>query len=183
VLFDSAGASTHADIPLTREGDVWSVYVEGLPKKNVLYGYRVDGEGGWDTGHRWDASRVLLDPYAKHVAGRAVFGVRDEFEKFEYKVWVLHAWAVAPKSGRQSLRRPPWMASRRSRPVPGFGLQEQPAGVRSSSGLPRNASRQTEHALHQLAVILICQEGNHDGLVRARVRLPFAAWQPVLRDL
>ena len=60
--------------------------MEGLPNSGVLYGYRVGGEGGWDTGHRWDPSRVLLDPYAKHVAGRQRFGVRDKFEKFEVKV-------------------------------------------------------------------------------------------------
>jgi hypothetical protein len=30
--------------------------------------------------------QVLLDPYAKYVKGRAVFGQRDEFEKFKLKV-------------------------------------------------------------------------------------------------
>lgn len=48
--------------------------------------YRVDGPGGWESGYRWDPSRVLLDPYAKHVAGRRQWATRHEFEKFEQQV-------------------------------------------------------------------------------------------------
>ena len=65
---------------------VWHGLVPELPPAGVLYGFRVSGEGGWDTPFRWDSSRVLLDPYAKHVAGRSVFGKRDEFEQFELQV-------------------------------------------------------------------------------------------------
>ena len=65
---------------------VWHGVVPGLPPKDVLYGFRVAGEGGWDTPFRWDSTRVLLDPYARYVVGRARFGVRDEFEQFETKV-------------------------------------------------------------------------------------------------
>ena len=49
----------------------------------------MSGDGGWETPFRWDSSRVLLDPYAPYVAGRARFGVRDEFEKFEPVVRTL----------------------------------------------------------------------------------------------
>ena len=48
----------------------------------VLYGYKVAGEGGWDTGHRWDPEKVLADPYAPLLKGRARWGQRDEFEGF-----------------------------------------------------------------------------------------------------
>jgi len=58
----------------------------------VLYGWRVDGEGGWEAGHRWDASKVMLDPYAPLVAGRARFGVRDDFEQFKEKVCPCSFW-------------------------------------------------------------------------------------------
>lgn len=34
------------------QGDVWSALVPGLAKKGVLYAYRVDGPGGWETGYR-----------------------------------------------------------------------------------------------------------------------------------
>ena len=46
----------------------------------------MDGSGGWETGYRWDPSRVLVDPYARHVAGRSQWATRDEFEKFETTV-------------------------------------------------------------------------------------------------
>ncbi len=34
------------------QGDVWTALVPALPKKGVLYAYRVDGPGGWETGYR-----------------------------------------------------------------------------------------------------------------------------------
>ncbi|EFN57533.1 hypothetical protein CHLNCDRAFT_34754 [Chlorella variabilis] len=82
---------------LQRTGDVWHAFVAGLPQSKVLYGYKVDGRGGWDTPFRWDKNKarthpcrccccccaILLDPYAKHVKGRAVFGKRDDFEQFK----------------------------------------------------------------------------------------------------
>ena len=67
-------------------GDVWHVLLEGCPGSGVVYGYRVGGSGGWDTGMRWDATRVLLDPYAPLVNSRRVFGKRDGVEKFKTRV-------------------------------------------------------------------------------------------------
>ena len=69
-----------------RTGDVWHALVEGLPRSGMLYGYKVSGPGDENDGHRWDASRVLIDPYAPLVAGRARFGQRDEFENFVERV-------------------------------------------------------------------------------------------------
>ena len=84
VLFDGQGDEMMT-LDMVRDGaeGVWHGFVPELPSKEVLYGYRVHGEGGWETPFRWDSSRVLLDPYAPHVAGRSVFGVRDAFERFE----------------------------------------------------------------------------------------------------
>ncbi len=48
----------------------------------VLYGVRVSGEGGWETLHRWDEAKIMLDPYAPLVSGRRVFGQRDRAEQF-----------------------------------------------------------------------------------------------------
>ncbi|GJM98539.1 hypothetical protein PR202_ga15562 [Eleusine coracana subsp. coracana] len=61
-----------------KTGDIWHVLVEGLPASGVLYGYRIDGPKGWEQGHRFDNSVILLDPYAKLVSGRKFFGVDDE---------------------------------------------------------------------------------------------------------
>lgn len=63
-------------------GDVWHVLVKNIPKSGVCYGYKVCGEGGWDSGNRWETSIVLLDPYAPNVWGRKKFGVRDDHEAF-----------------------------------------------------------------------------------------------------
>lgn len=46
------------EAPMLRTGDTWHAFVEGLPQAGVLYGYRVDGQGGWDTPYRWDARKV-----------------------------------------------------------------------------------------------------------------------------
>jgi len=48
----------------------------------LLYGVRVSGEGGWETLHRWDEGKIMMDPYAPLVHGRRVFGQRDEAERF-----------------------------------------------------------------------------------------------------
>lgn len=88
-LYSSGGSSLQSialDPTEHRSGDVWHIAVEGLPRSGILYGYRVSGEGGWETGHRWDPTRVMLDPYAPLVAGRRRFAVRDEIEQFKQKV-------------------------------------------------------------------------------------------------
>uniref|UniRef100_A0A7S3UH22 isoamylase n=1 Tax=Picocystis salinarum TaxID=88271 RepID=A0A7S3UH22_9CHLO len=61
---------------------VWHLCMEGLALSGVQYGYRVSGEGGWDTGLRWDKDKILFDPYAPLLSGRAKFGVRDDVEEF-----------------------------------------------------------------------------------------------------
>ena len=35
-----------------RTGNVWHAAVEGCPLSGVLYGYRVEGQTGWETGDR-----------------------------------------------------------------------------------------------------------------------------------
>jgi isoamylase len=44
----------------------------------VKYGYRVDGPQGWESGHRFDNNLILLDPYAKLIEGRRIFGDKNE---------------------------------------------------------------------------------------------------------
>jgi len=68
---------------MTKQGDVWSALVPGLAKKGVLYAYRVDGPGGWETGYRWTPERLLLDPYAKHVSSRQRWATRDDKEQYQ----------------------------------------------------------------------------------------------------
>nr|XP_027091529.1 isoamylase 3, chloroplastic-like isoform X1 [Coffea arabica] len=62
------------DPQVNRTGDIWHICVEDLPRSNVLYGYYMDGPKDWSQGHRFDRSILLIDPYAKLVEGRRVFG-------------------------------------------------------------------------------------------------------------
>jgi len=51
-----------------RTGDVWTIFVENLPK-TVLYMYRMDGPYQPLAGHYFDSRVYLLDPYAKAFTG------------------------------------------------------------------------------------------------------------------
>ncbi len=51
-----------------RTGDVWHVWVRGIPG-GQLYGYRVEGPYLPDEGHRFNPHKLLLDPYARAIAG------------------------------------------------------------------------------------------------------------------
>ena len=67
-LFDSPEAEREARrIPLQEQTDmVWHGYLPGvLPGQ--LYGYRVDGPWEPEAGHRFNANKVILDPYAKAI--------------------------------------------------------------------------------------------------------------------
>jgi glycogen operon protein len=51
-----------------RTGDIWSMFVEGV-SSGCLYMYRMEGPFKPEKGHRFDASRYLLDPYARIIVG------------------------------------------------------------------------------------------------------------------
>lgn len=47
---------------------VWHAYLPGI-RPGQLYGYRVHGPYGPESGYRFNAAKLLLDPYAKAIAG------------------------------------------------------------------------------------------------------------------
>jgi isoamylase len=65
-LFESASSETESQcIALKKDTDsVWRVHVPNL-KAGCLYGYRVHGPYQPAEGHRFNPSKLLLDPYAK----------------------------------------------------------------------------------------------------------------------
>ena len=67
-LFDSADLSVEARrIPLPEQTDiVWHGYLPDVEPGQV-YGYRVHGPYNPSAGHRFNANKVLLDPYAKAI--------------------------------------------------------------------------------------------------------------------
>jgi isoamylase len=67
-LFDTPKARRESiRIPLEHKTNhTWHVYIEGL-SPGQLYGYRVQGAYNPEFGQRFNARKVLLDPYAKSV--------------------------------------------------------------------------------------------------------------------
>ena len=55
--------------------DVWHGYLEG-GAPGLVYGYRAHGQWRPDRGHRFNAHKLLLDPYAREIVG--TFEWRDE---------------------------------------------------------------------------------------------------------
>lgn len=69
-LFDSetAGSASHTLKITERTHHVWHGYIPGL-KPGQLYGYRVHGPYEPENGHRFNPHKLLMDPYAKAIAG------------------------------------------------------------------------------------------------------------------
>jgi len=80
-LFDPSGKREIARLPLPEQTDeVWHGY---LPHAGVgvLYGFRAHGPYDPQKGHRFNPQKLLLDPYARRIAGQlrwsdALFGHR-----------------------------------------------------------------------------------------------------------
>jgi glycogen operon protein len=66
-LFDAAGAETRIAVPW-RSLYVWHVYVPGL-RPGQRYGWRVHGPFDPHEGHRFNPSKLLVDPYARALDG------------------------------------------------------------------------------------------------------------------
>jgi len=66
-LFDGEG---HAEqIPVVeRTAHIWHCYLPGI-HAGQCYGYRVDGAYDPSDGHRFNPSKLLIDPYAKAIEG------------------------------------------------------------------------------------------------------------------
>jgi len=72
-LFDGQGRRELERIELPeRSEDVWHGYLNDV-SPGQLYGYRVHGPYEPEHGHRFNANKLLLDPYAKRIAGRLVW--------------------------------------------------------------------------------------------------------------
>jgi isoamylase len=66
-LFDAAGAETRVDLPEVT-ALCWHGYLPNVgPGQH--YGFRVHGPWNPDAGHRCNPAKLVLDPYAKAVAG------------------------------------------------------------------------------------------------------------------
>jgi len=72
-LFDRQGRRELERFALPeRSEDVWHGYVPDVVP-GQLYGYRVHGPYEPERGHRFNPNKLLVDPYAKRLAGRLVW--------------------------------------------------------------------------------------------------------------
>jgi isoamylase len=71
-LFDADGAETQVVLP-DRDGDVWHGFVPGIGPGQA-YGFRVSGPFDPARGLRYNPAKLLLDPYARAIAGVVRFG-------------------------------------------------------------------------------------------------------------
>jgi len=72
-LFDNQGRRELERIELPeRTEDVWHGYLNDVAP-GQLYGYRVHGPYEPERGHRFNPNKLLLDPYARRLAGRLVW--------------------------------------------------------------------------------------------------------------
>ncbi len=80
-LFAEGTGHETARIPITeRTHQIWHAYLPGIAPGQV-YGYRVHGPYAPDQGHRFNPAKLVLDPYAKAIAGALTW--RDEV--FDYR--------------------------------------------------------------------------------------------------
>jgi glycogen operon protein len=72
-LFDVTGTLELARLNLpTCTNDVWHGYLPNA-QPGLIYGLRAHGPWRPDKGHRFDASKLLLDPYARDIVGDFVW--------------------------------------------------------------------------------------------------------------
>ena len=84
LLFHQGEAEPFVVLPFPeafRIGNVFSMIVYGLNYETLEYAYRFDGEFAPERGLRFDKTKVLLDPYAKLVSGRDVWGKEPDWSK------------------------------------------------------------------------------------------------------
>ncbi len=83
VLFDKGAAQPKVEIPFHEEfriGNVYSMIVFDLDIEATEYGYRVDGPWDPENGQRFDPAHILMDPYAKAIGGRDVWGAPPNWD-------------------------------------------------------------------------------------------------------
>ena len=81
LLFHHGDHKPYAALPFPDEfriGNVFTMMVFGIHIETTEYGYRFDGVNEPEEGLLYDKKRILLDPYAKSVSGRSVWGRKPQ---------------------------------------------------------------------------------------------------------
>jgi len=93
VLYHHGQKEPFVEIPFPEEfriGNVYTMMVFGLNPDTTEYGYRFEGEYDPSAGRLFDSSRVVLDPYAKSVSGRTVWGRKPDLSNpFQHRGQII----------------------------------------------------------------------------------------------
>ena len=112
VLFEKGAPQPFAEIPFRgvfqkpdtdepfwgdfRVGNVFAITVFDLDYENIEYGFRMDGPGpkverGQPGHNRFDFDNILLDPYAKSIGGRDVWGETPDWDDiYHHRARIVH---------------------------------------------------------------------------------------------
>ena len=88
LLFHHGAKKPFVEIPFPEEfriGDVYTMMVFGLNYETVEYGYRFEGEYAPERGLWFDKTKTLLDPYAKSISGRSVWGKTPTKDDYQHR--------------------------------------------------------------------------------------------------
>ncbi|MCR4832779.1 MAG: glycogen debranching protein GlgX [Butyrivibrio sp.] len=83
VLFHHGQNKPFIEIPFPesfRIGNVYTMLVYGIDIESTEYGYRFDGPYDPQKGLLYDKTKILLDPYAKSISGRSVWGKAPNYK-------------------------------------------------------------------------------------------------------
>ncbi len=96
-LFDASGGNEQRiDLP-ARSGHVWHGFVPGI-SAGQLYGYRAHGAFEPEEGQRFNAAKLLTDPYAHALAGRFDWATMPPFHLEDGSPDVTDNAASVPRS-------------------------------------------------------------------------------------
>ncbi|MDO4298020.1 MAG: alpha-amylase family glycosyl hydrolase [Lachnospiraceae bacterium] len=104
LLFHRGEEEPYAVLPFPkayRIGDVYSMIVFGLNIEEFEYAYRIDGPYDPEKGLLFDRKQVLLDPYARAVAGQRIWGEKNEGGYRARVVKDVFDWGDMPQSSRE----------------------------------------------------------------------------------
>lgn len=104
LLFHKKEDEPYAVLPFPetyRIGDVYSMIVFGLNIKEFEYAYRVDGPNEPKKGLMFQKTEVLLDPYARAVAGQRIWGEQPSHSYHARVVQDVFDWGDMPQSKRE----------------------------------------------------------------------------------
>ncbi|MFI0241400.1 glycogen debranching protein GlgX [Streptomyces sp. NPDC016845] len=94
VLFERGATRPSAELEFPTEfrtGSVHAMTVFGLDAENLEYGFRAQGPFDPSRGDRFDAGKVLSDPYARLISGREVWGREPDWDNvYHYRAQVLN---------------------------------------------------------------------------------------------